>query len=37
MDIDARFEKTYIARDGIKETGVSVGKDRILVLGHAWF
>ncbi len=37
MDVDCRFEKTIVSRDGIEETGVSASKDRVMMLGHVWF
>lgn len=37
MDLDIRFDKKYISRDGIEETEVSTSKDMISLLGHVWF
>jgi len=36
VDIDLRYEKAKIGRDGIAETGVSAAKDKILIIGRMW-
>ena len=36
IDLDIRFEKTDIKREGIKETGVNASKDKVLILGRVW-
>ncbi|MBT4793486.1 MAG: hypothetical protein HON90_18075 [Halobacteriovoraceae bacterium] len=36
VDIDVRYEKTEIKREGIEETKVSASKDKFLIIGRIW-
>lgn len=37
MDIDVRYEKAIVRRQGIKQSGVYASKDRVLSVARIWF